>query len=504
MSNELLIIGIDSLDPHILLQYRNDLPTFSKLMDQSPTHISHSVFPTDTIPAWASIYTGLHPGNHGLLYVYDIFDPNLSDLRKVDVARIKGRTFWDYANNEGLHAVLVHPMMLYPAWPISDIMVSRSPIDRRTDWIHTEIDVDVYPRNIRDKYSIPKTYTGLWGGFPGFKQLEEWVQLGRKTLEAEQRLGLELLRNERWDLFFIYFSALDIIQHRLWRFFDTSDPLYRKNQFSTVIVDYYKHLDSIVGSFIAERPDVQLIVLSDHGHRSRPMMTVNINEYLRMHNVLVPRQQRKLINLRTILLEIINRLGIEHVVMKLVVKSPRLTQASKSIYSSGGSIDQEKSTAFLSTFAGIKSYPDGGIEMQKEDLSALEYERLRDVLIGWLEALTTAQGERVTRWARRREDLYPGTFTAELYPDIVFELQPQYGVGWDVHSDLFGKAYDHPVASGGHAPEAVLLMRNIDRNVARTDISLMDVAPTIVDLFGIDLSRCEFDGFSILEPRQSC
>jgi predicted AlkP superfamily phosphohydrolase/phosphomutase len=437
--------------------------------------------------------------------VYDIFDPKLSDLRKLDVARIKGRTFWDYANNEGLHAVVVHPMMLYPAWEISDIMVSRSPIDRRIDWIRTEIDVDVYPRNIRDKYAIPNTYTGLWGGFPGLNHLDEWVRLGQETLNDEQRLGLELLRNEPWDLFFIYFNVLDIIQHRLWRFFDTNDPLYQKNQFSTVIVDYYKHLDSIVGSFIAERPDVQLLVLSDHGHRSRPITTVNINTYLQMHNVLVPNRQRKHVtrHLRKTVLEIISRLGLEHVVMKLVVKSPRLTKASKSIYSSGGSIDRDKSTAFLSTFAGIKSYPDGGIEIQAEHLSAREYKGLRDALIGWLEALTTARGEHIVQWARKREDLYPGTFTAQLYPDIVFELQPQYGVGWDVQSDLFGKAYDHPVASGGHAPDAVLLMRNIDKDVARANISLMDVAPTIVDLLGADSGRFEFDGASIFEPRRS-
>ena len=62
---------------------------------------------------------------------------------------------------------------------------------------------------------------------------------------------------------------------------------------------------------------------------------------------------------------------------------------------------------------------------------------------------------------------------------------------------------DNPVASGGHAPDAVLLMSDIDRDVARADISLMDVAPTIVDLLGMDSGRFEFDGASIFEPRRS-
>jgi arylsulfatase A-like enzyme len=39
--------------------------------------------------------------------------------------------------------------------------------------------------------------------------------------------------------------------------------------------------------------------------------------------------------------------------------------------------------------------------------------------------------------------------------------------------------------------------------VARANISLMDVAPTIVDLLGADSGRFEFDGASIFEPRRS-
>ena len=54
-----LILGIDSLDPYVLLKHKAVLPNFARLMHESPTLLSKSVFPVDTIPAWASINTGL-------------------------------------------------------------------------------------------------------------------------------------------------------------------------------------------------------------------------------------------------------------------------------------------------------------------------------------------------------------------------------------------------------------------------------------------------------------
>ena len=84
-----------------------------------------------------------------------------------------------------------------------------------------------------------------------------------------------------------------------------------------------------------------------------------------------------------------------------------------------------------------------------------------------------------------------------MYPDIVFELKDDYGVGWDIY--LYGKAYDHKVASGGHAKDAVFLIRNVNRAVMKQDMNVVDVAPTILDLLGIEWRGFDFDGKSIFE-----
>jgi len=499
MENNLMVIGIDSLDPYVILKYRKELPTFSKLIDESPTFISKSVFPVDTIPAWISIYTGLHPRNHGVLYVYDIFDPNLSDLKKLDISHIKGRTFWDYASQEGYRTVVVYPMLMYPAWVINGVMVGKSPFDRRLDWLRTEVDIDIYPEIAKEKYGIPDKLESLWGGFPGVKHLSQWAELGKKTLEEERKISLDLCKDEKWNMFFVYFNLLDIIQHRLWRFFDKNDPTYPgQSSLSGVISEYYKIFDGILEEFMEMFPDVSLIVMSDHGHGIRPYKTVNINEYLRKKRYLISKDKNKKVmsKIMRIVLEVANRLDVEHWLIKLVVKSQKLIKASKSMYSSAGSIDENRSIAHLSNFAGIKSYPHGGIEINRDLVSEIEYERIRKELVKSLSELKTPDGRPIVKWIRTREE-YSGKFTEEIYPDIVFGLKDDYGVGWGMYTNLYGKAYDHKVASGGHSEDAVFLIKNIGREIRKKRISVVDIAPTMLDFLDINWRRFNFDGESI-------
>lgn len=99
----------------------------------------------------------------------------------------------------------------------------------------------------------------------------------------------------------------------------------------------------------------------------------------------------------------------------------------------------------------------------------------------------------------KREDVYEGKYNEMIFPDVVFNLEKGYCVGWDLFTDLLGKSYDHNVASGGHANRAVLLTNNINRDISAREISLIDVAPSILDYYGINPGKIEFDGKTIFK-----
>ncbi len=499
MEDKIIILGIDSLDPYVILNNRDNLPHFSSLIEESPTFFSTSIYPVDSIPAWASIYTGRTPGNHGLLYVYDVFDTGLSDLSKLDMNMIRGQTVWDFTSEHGYQNLLVFPMMLYPPWEVNGAMISRSPYDMRLDKMRTVSDIASVPAGLIEKYHLPNAIESIWGGYVGTKNLHSWAALGMDTIRAENRISEILRQNERWDLFHVYFSLLDIVQHRLWRYFDEDDPTYPGNTpLKNVILSYYMLFDSIIGNLRSTYPDTTLIVMSDHGHKPRPIKTININEYLLRQGYLIAQRRKGMVNtVRRVLLNTLTRLNIEHHIIDIVSKNKALAQTGKSMYSSRSLIDEEKSRSFLSNFAGIKSYSFGGIEINRDLVSANEYNILRDTIIQLLLKISTDDGEQIVTWAKRREDVYEGPYTDSIYPDIIFELKDDYGIGWDLHANIFGKAYDHKVSPGGHAKNAVLLMGNVYKPRVKKDVSLIDIAPSILDLLGIDGSEYPFDGKSV-------
>ncbi|MFX1355523.1 MAG: alkaline phosphatase family protein, partial [Promethearchaeota archaeon] len=268
-----------------------------------------------------------------------------------------------------------------------------------------------------------------------------------------------------------------------------------------LIRDSYRVLDEIVGEFMDLHPQVTIIVMSDHGHGMRPTKTVNINELLRRKGLLVHRGHRfnplprAMEGLKRVVLDFVHQRELDYWLLRLG-KTELFSTASKAVYMSKASIDMERTMAYLSSFAGPKSYSHGGIEIARGNLKGIGYEELRDRLIQELSDISEPDtGQQLMEWICRREKVYSGRYITH-FPDVVFELRDGYGVYWGIHTPLIGTAYEHNLASGGHKKDAVFLISGTDREPARREMSLMDLAPTMLDLLGVE-GDFGFEGRSI-------
>jgi len=502
---KLMVIGVDSLDPRLLRKFAPHLPNFTRLREESPEIDLRCIFPPDSIPAWVSIHTGSNPAKHGLIHVFDVFETQWQDIMSIDPAGFQGRTFWDYAGSAGKKVLVLFPFVAFPPWDVNGLMVGRAMDDRPLaggkPW-QTERELQTWPREAQDHYGMPRFLREVSGKHPGQDNLEARTREAHQVILEKAKLGLELSSKSDWDLFFIFFGSLDVVQHSLWRYMDEDDPTYPgPNPLQDLIRETYQVLDDVVGRLMDQHPDATVIVLSDHGHGMRPTKTVNINELLRQMGLLQAKGRRW--NPVPRLLEGFKRLVLDFVHdrewdywLLALGKAPLVSSASKGIYMSTSSIDMERTTAYLSSFAGAKSYPHGGIEIKRDRMDSAGYEELRETLIQELSQIRDPESDTpLMNWICRREDLYSGPHISQL-PDVVFELQDGYGVYWGIHTPLVGTAYEHNLASGGHKKEAVFLVKGADKRPSHAEIGLMDVAPTILDLLGLD-DDSGFDGRSI-------
>ena len=176
------------------------------------------------------------------------------------------------------------------------------------------VSVQGNPEDILKHYPDQEILMGV-RGFPdrGVKGLREHADKLKVQAQMDAEFGLNLLEEYDWDVFFIYWSTIDAIGHFFWSYYDPEYPGFEEgNPLQGVIRETYQLYDQIIGKFLASvEEDVSVMVVSDHGHGSRPFNLVNVNEILRQGGWLVTKdlRQKPFVGL----LETLKRAGVKAV-----------------------------------------------------------------------------------------------------------------------------------------------------------------------------------------------
>jgi len=489
MHYKVLIIGIDSMDYLLLSKYIDDLPNFRKIYYESPKARMTSVFPPDSDTAWASIYTGLNPAKHGIVNFIDPLEKSVNlQTKEAEAEHIRGKTFWDYASKFNAQVCVLLPHIAYPPWRVNGIMVSRSRIKDSVKSIPVN-----FGECSLNKLNTPK-------GVPkkDKKSLRKIISLYKKLVLDETDFFSKMAKSRGWDLFFCYSSALDSIQHYFWNYCDEKNSEYTDNSpFKNVIRDFYKLYDIMVGKLISCIDDnTVVLILSDHGHGSRPSKVINVNELLRIHGFIdYKKNPAKNISQKLKLKSVkwISEYDLGWLASRILRVIPRL----RDFYSSS-SFDLNSSLAYVTDLSGIKAYTYGGIKINKRKLSSdSDYEIIREGIIQILEK----EIDDKIAWMAKREKVYQGDYLWK-YPDILLQLKEGYGIGNKVNAPIVDNTYPSHIVPGSHKGDTpVFFVLNSGRKLARDNITLMDIAPTILDLLGIDYKGFDFDGESIVAKK---
>ncbi len=475
-----VIIGIDGLDPYLLEKWKNELPNIGKLFNDISEITVDSTFPPDSICAWASIYSGKDPSEHGLLESIDYLANRKLTEEEDRRSQFMGESFWDIAGRNGKTVCVINPFIAYPAWEVNGIMVSGPVFEGGK--------ISAYPDGILNEYKFPSI--GGIVDFPDEKNLGEFIADTKKNTEELADVGLKMYTDRKPDLFFLAFLTMDRIKHFLWRYTDTEDIYYPgETEFKNAIKDFYLVFDKIIERFresLAE--DTSLIIISDHGHRRRCTKCLNLNEVLRksghitMSGSGVEGALKALVErAKVFTISSLTRYGFQDWIYKLAKFIPNRKELKKSTYL----FDKEGSAVSLSNLCGTN--PFGGIDIKAE--TSEEYENLREQVILELMDLNKTLGGNVFKWIKKREQMYSGKYKDRI-PDIIFELDGEYGVGMDFFTSVVTPNFTHKKISGGHKFEAVLLSYNNNGKIKdkKSPTSIVGLSNYILNILEIEES----------------
>lgn len=98
---------------------------------------------------------------------------------------------------------------------------------------------------------------------------KEYLQQARTVLAEHRRIFDAEFPKFNQGVFFFYFSSLDLNSHMFWRLMDPNHPEYDlalAEQNGSAIADFYQQMDEVLGKVLPRLDDhTTLLVLSDHG-----------------------------------------------------------------------------------------------------------------------------------------------------------------------------------------------------------------------------------------------
>ena len=280
--------------------------------------------------------------------------------------------------------------------------------------------------------------------------------------EERKRMLWDVLEKTRKGFVTVVFDTTDRISHMFYRTLDPSHPANQGKEvekYQHVMRDLYARMDQFLAEVrakIGDDEDTVLMVISDHGFCNF-RRGVNLNTWLKQEGY-------------------------------LVLKDGHETSGDWF-----AQVDWKKTRAFTLGLTGIfvnrKGREAQGIVEPGAELDALCAE-----LKAKLEKLVDpVSGERVVREAFITRRLHSGPY-ADMAPEILVGYQRGFRHSWDcatgaVSSEVFS---DNTKSwSGDHCvdPRLVPGVFWCNRKIATAEPNLLDIAPTALDLFGVDVPR---------------
>lgn len=327
----------------------------------------------------------------------------------------------------------------------------------------------VYLSKLLGDYTTLGEADDTWALNEGILSEDSFIKLAYDNYQESEDMLFNAMAKTKKGVVACWFQTTDSIQHMFFRYLDKKHPALKHGQrekSARVIEDLYKDMDDLVGRVRAKlNKNSMLIVMSDHGFKSF-RRGVNINSWLYKN-------------------------GYLH------IKDGK--QTSEEWFKD---VDWNRTKAYGLGLGGIYINQKGreaqGIVDPGEETKTLK-EELMEKLNGLRDGET---GEVAINKIYDRDKIPPGPYIVNC-PDFIVGYNEGYRVSWDsvtgiVNSTIFED--NRKAWSGDHCIDPRLVPGIIFSNfkLNTSEPSIIDIAPTALELFGIKAPQ-HMDGHALID-----
>jgi len=447
------VIGLDCGTPQLLFRdLQHEIPNIRALMDRGMHGELASITPPITVPAWACSMTGKTPGQLGIYGFRNRKDSTYGGLSIATSDKVTEPAVWDELGKRGLKSLLIGVPPGYPPRPLEGWRIScfLTPPSAKAFTHPTDLQAEV-----DEELGGPGNYIF---DVPNFREQGFRFVLDQVFQMTERRFAVarRLIKNKPWDYFMLVEMGPDRLHHVFWQYYDPKHPKYEPgNEFETAFQDYYRYLDKEVGSLFEALPeDCVTIVMSDHG--ARPMMGgVCFNDWLLREGYLAM---------------------TDEVAGPVAIAKAPIDWSRTVAWGDGGYYGR--------LFLNVKGRePQGLVDPER-------YEDTRDELVERLEKMPGPDGGLLGTRVFKPQDVY--TEVRGVAPDLIvyFGDLAWRSVGAVAAATVGGVfTYENDTGPDGanYDRNGVFVMSGAPGQPTgeRDGLRLIDVGPTILDLYGI-------------------
>ncbi len=502
-----LLLGIDAANPALLEQLILDgtLPSLGSLLKRSAVARTRGLDGLFIGSTWPSFVTGVNPARHGVHWLTQL------QVGTYSYERISGQPeacepFWMHVSQAGGRVAVLDVPLSRLAPQLNGIQTVEWGVHDRLYGFQTS--PDGLREEIVSKFGMHPQHDTCDAHGTSAPEYEAFVGRLVEGALLRGRLTRELLSRAGWDLFVQVFSEAHCAGHQCWHLHDQKHPSYDPHVAAVVgdpLVRVYRAIDTAIGEVLAVAEDSIVLLVVAHGMEHRYGAQFLLPEILFRLGVAVPPP------------EWAARSGISRAAARRLWRAlprqaqHRLDPLARRFHPTNThdvlpqlGVQPEGSDCFPVAngllVGGIRlnlagREPAGRLEPGSEANRFCE-ELARDLLA----VVNADTGRPMVRRVVRTDDLFRGPLRDSL-PDLLVEwndegpvantlLGPMAAASVRATSPKIGviEGANDWGRTGEHRPGGLLAAAALSVRPGRlADVDLLDIAPTVLRLLGLDL-----------------